>query len=140
MPQNVRDARPQRGKTGTDPAATSKSVLPKMKASWDQTFQRAAETGTTMALPQHTKEVIEKAAKREEDILSPGKVGGTEIQAILGKQKAGTESTPAEAPAGQPAVEGPRKCRECDQRARRKKETGKPKSSKTRKQGSEQRS
>jgi len=73
----------KREKAGTDPAATSESVLPKMKASWDQTFQRAAETGTALALPQHTKEVIEKVAKLEEDILSLEKAGGTEIQVIV---------------------------------------------------------
>lgn len=58
-----------------------------MKASWDHTFQRAAETETALALSQHTKEVTEKAAKLEEDILSLEKVGGTEIQAIVERKK-----------------------------------------------------
>ena len=83
--------------TGTDPAATSKSVLPKMKASWDQTFQRAAETGATLAFSQHTKEVIEKAAKLEEDIHSLGKLEGQKSKQLSsGKKRA--ESTPTEAP------------------------------------------
>ena len=76
-----------KNKTASDPAAASKNVLPNMKAASEQTYLRAAETGTTMALPQHTKEVVEKAAKLEEDIQSLEKIGGAEIQTIVERKK-----------------------------------------------------
>ena len=62
-------------KAGTE-AAAPKSVLPKMKAVWDQMFLRAAETGAALPLLQHTKEAVEKAAKLEEDIQSLENIGG----------------------------------------------------------------
>jgi len=69
MPQNVRDVRLQREKTGTEQVvATSTSVLPKMKAISEQTYLRAAETECVMALPQQSQEIAGEAAKLEEDI------------------------------------------------------------------------
>ncbi len=56
-------------KTGNEQdQATAKSMLPKMKAASEQTYLRAAETGSAMALPQQSQEIVEKAAKLEEDI------------------------------------------------------------------------
>ena len=58
-----------------------------MKAISEQTYLRAAETGSTMALPQQSQEIVDKAAKLEEDIKNLEKIGGTEILAIAEKKK-----------------------------------------------------
>ena len=62
-------------------------MLPKMKAVSEQTYLRAAETGATMALQQQSQEIVQKAAKLEEDIKNCEKIGGPEITAIAEKKR-----------------------------------------------------
>ena len=87
-PPNAQDVLPQGEKNGTDQAAAQpRSVLPKMKAASEQTYLRAVETGATMALPQQTQELVQKAAKLEEDIRNCEQIGGEDILAIAEKKK-----------------------------------------------------
>ena len=64
-----------------------RSLLPKMKATTDQTYLRAAANGAAMALPQQTQEVILKAAKLEEFIKECEKHGDEDSMAMAEKKK-----------------------------------------------------
>ena len=55
-----------------------KSVLPKMKAVSEATFQRAAEEGGSLSLPQHTKDAVARAATLEKEIGNLAQVTGAQ--------------------------------------------------------------